>query len=88
MPFIPQASLWGFWHESLKMLRRAKSRLIKRTGKVPENLIFLHADAPHLSFQEKTFKTILCENLLHCIDDTRNLLEQLNATFRDNSTPF
>jgi ubiquinone/menaquinone biosynthesis C-methylase UbiE len=63
--------------QSLNMLRIAKSRLIKKSGEVPENLIFLHADALHLPFQDKTFETILCENLLHCIDNTSSLLEQL-----------
>jgi ubiquinone/menaquinone biosynthesis C-methylase UbiE len=74
--------------QSLRMLRRAKSRLIKRTGKVPENLIFLHADALHLPLQEKTFKMILCENLLHCIDDTRSLLEQLKQNVSENGKMY
>lgn len=63
--------------QSLKMLRMAKSRLIKQNGKVPDNLVFLHSDALHLPFQENAFTTIISENLLHCLDDTSPLLKQL-----------
>jgi ubiquinone/menaquinone biosynthesis C-methylase UbiE len=63
--------------QSLKMLRMAKSRLIKQNGKVPDNLVFLHSDALHLPFRENTFTTIISENLLHCLDDTSPLLKQL-----------
>jgi SAM-dependent methyltransferase len=63
--------------QSLKMLRIAKSRLIKQNGKVPDNLLFLHVDALQLPFQEKIFKIIISENLLHCLDDTSILLKKL-----------
>jgi SAM-dependent methyltransferase len=63
--------------QSLKMLRISKSRLIKRNGRVPDNLIFLHADALRLPFREKSFDTIISENLLHCLDDTSSLLKAL-----------
>ncbi|MBA4368811.1 MAG: hypothetical protein C0403_14385 [Desulfobacterium sp.] len=52
--------------QSLKMLRIAKSRLIKINGTVPNNIVFLHADALRLPFYEKSFNTIIAENL-HCI---------------------
>ncbi|MCF8052817.1 MAG: class I SAM-dependent methyltransferase [Desulfobacterales bacterium] len=63
--------------QSLKMLRMAKSRLMKQNGNVPENLVFLHSDALHLPFQKNTFTTIISENLLHCLHDTGPLLKQL-----------
>jgi len=63
--------------QSLKMLRMAKAKLIKQSGKVPDNLVFLHADALQLPFQENIFTTILSENLLHCLGDTSILLKQL-----------
>lgn len=63
--------------QSLKMLRIGKSRLIKQNGKVPENIIFLHADAQQLPFKDKTFKTIHCQNLLHCLSDTSIFLKSL-----------
>ncbi len=63
--------------QSLKMLRIAKSRLIKINGKVPDNMVFLHADALRLPFRERSFTTIISENVLHCLDDTKELLTGL-----------
>jgi ubiquinone/menaquinone biosynthesis C-methylase UbiE len=63
--------------QSMKMLRMAKARLIKHNGKVPDNLVFLHANALKLPFIENAFTTILSENLLHCLSDTSSLLMQL-----------
>jgi len=63
--------------QSLKMLRIAKSRLIKINGTVPGNMLFLQADALQLPFREKSFDTIISENLLHCLHDTKNLLKGL-----------
>ena len=63
--------------QSLKMLKIAKSRLIKINGTVPNNMVFLHADALNLPFHENSFNTIISENLLHCLDDTKSLLKGL-----------
>jgi ubiquinone/menaquinone biosynthesis C-methylase UbiE len=71
--------------QSLKMLRMAKSRLAKQNGKVPDNLVFLHANALQLPFQENTFNTILSENLLHCLNDTSILMKQLKNITKKNS---
>ncbi|MFH1153549.1 MAG: class I SAM-dependent methyltransferase [Pseudomonadota bacterium] len=70
--------------QSLKMLRMAKSRLIRQNGKVPDNLVFLHSDALNLPFQENVFATILSENLLHCLDETGILLRQLTNILSEN----
>jgi len=70
--------------QSLKMLRMAKSRLIKQNGSVPDHLIFLHSDALLLPFQENAFTTILSENLLHCLSDTSILLKQLKTILSKN----
>lgn len=70
--------------QSLKMLRMAKSRLIKQNGKVPDNLVFLHSDALQLPFQENAFTTIISENLLHCLSDTSILLNQLKPILSKN----
>lgn len=63
--------------QSLKMLKIAKSRLIKINRTVPGNTVFLHADALRLPFREKSFDTIISENLLHCLHDTKILLKGL-----------
>jgi len=74
--------------QSLKMLRMAKSRLIKRNDNVPDNLLFLHADALHLPFQENAFETILSENLLHCLSNTSILLKQLEKIISQNGKMY
>lgn len=63
--------------QSLKMLRIARSRLVKLNGKVPNNMVFLHSDALQLPFQANSFNTIISLNLLHCINDTGKLLAEL-----------
>ena len=74
--------------QSLKMLRMAKSRLLKENGKIPDNLIFLHADALQLPFIENIFTTIISENLLHCLSDTSILLHQLKLITASNGTMY
>lgn len=74
--------------QSLKMLRIAKARLIKLNGKVPGNMVFLHADALRLPFREKSFQTIISENLLHCLDDTGNLLKELKKILSENGKMY
>ena len=74
--------------QSLKMLRMAKTKLMKQNGKIPGNLVFLHADALQLPFQENIFTTILSENLLHCLGDTSILLKQLKTIISKNGKMY
>lgn len=74
--------------QSLNMLRRAKSRLVKENGSVPDNMIFLHADALRLPFREKSFQTIISENLLHCLADTGILLTELKNILAKNGRMY
>jgi SAM-dependent methyltransferase len=74
--------------QSLKMLKLAKSRLMKLNGKVPDNMVFLHADALQLPFQQQSFKTIISLNLLHCLDDTKKLFIGLKNVLSDDGKMF
>ena len=74
--------------QSLNMLRIAKSRLIKINGTVPDNMVFLHADALRLPFREKSFDTIISENLLHCLDDTKSLLKGLKNILSEDGKMY
>ena len=74
--------------QSLKMLRIAKSRLIKLNGKVPDNTVFLHADALQLPFQPNSFNTIISLNLLHCSDNIKKLLIGLKNVLSDNGKMY
>jgi len=52
-------------------------------------MVFLHSDALNLPFQENTVTTIISENLLHCLSDTRILLAQLkNLKSKDGRMYF
>lgn len=74
--------------QSLKMLRIAKARLIKINGKVPDNMVFLQADALKMPFCEKSFDTIISENLLHCLYDTKILLKELKNILSEDGRMY
>ena len=70
--------------QSLKLLRIAKSRIIKLNGKVPDNMVFLHADALQLPFEPHKFHTIISLNLLHVLDDINKFLVGLRNVLVDD----
>jgi ubiquinone/menaquinone biosynthesis C-methylase UbiE len=64
-----------FLDQSITLLTLAKSRLVKLHGRVPENVVFLHGDVLHMPFMPKSFGTIICMNLLHVLEDVREVLQ-------------
>lgn len=75
--------------QSLKLLRIAKSRLIKTTGSIPPNMVFLHGDAFRLPFKPKIFNTIISLNLLHVLTDLKTTLNGLkNVLTEDGAMTF
>jgi len=73
-----------FLDQSLKLLRRGKSRLEKLSGNISENMFFLHADALDLPFKEKVFHTIISLNLLHCLNDPKTVLREIKRVLAVN----
>jgi len=69
---------------SLNLLRIAKSRLIKLNGGVPDNMVFLQADALRLPFKPESFNTIISLNLLHVLKDLKSALLGLRAVLAEN----
>jgi SAM-dependent methyltransferase len=65
--------------QSLDMLRRARSRLMKLSGRSSEQIILLQADLSDLPFRAASFQTILCMNVLHHYADGASLIRGLNA---------
>lgn len=65
--------------QSLRMLRRARARLIDLVGCVPENIVLLQADLSDLVFQPRRFQTILCMNVLHQFAGALELITKLRA---------
>lgn len=77
-----------FLDQSVRLLVMAKSRLIRLTGEIPRNMAFLHADALSLPFQSACFSTILCLNVLHCLQDVREALTQLKRVLNPGGAMF
>jgi SAM-dependent methyltransferase len=72
--------------QSLKLLKIAKSRLVKLSGEVPSNMVFLHGDALQLPFNHKSFSTVISLNLLHVLEDIRKVLVELRNVLADGGT--
>ena len=73
-----------FLDQSLKLLRKGKSRLEKLKGNISENMFFLHADALKLPFKANIFNTVISLNLLHCIDDVKTPLKEIKRVLTDS----
>ena len=65
--------------QSLRMLKRARARLIELAGSVPERLVLLQADLSNLVFRPERFHTILCMNVLHQFAGAAELIPKLRA---------
>lgn len=69
--------------QSLAMLRRARKRLIDAFGRVPEHVQLLQADLRDLPFRPGSFKTALCMNVLHHVENATALIDGLKRTLSD-----
>ena len=74
--------------QSLAMLRRARERLRKLSGCVPEHIRLLQADLSDLPFRRKSFDTVLCLNVLHQFADARALVSGLNELLFDSGNLY
>jgi SAM-dependent methyltransferase len=72
-----------FLDQSLKLLRKGKSRLVNLKGNISENMFFLHADALQLPFKANIFHTVISLNLLHCINDVKSALNGIKRVLTD-----
>jgi SAM-dependent methyltransferase len=75
-----------FLDQSLKLLRKGKSRLEKLRGNISEKMFFLHADALQLPFKANIFDTVTSLNLLHCLslDDVKKALKEIKRVLTDD----
>jgi SAM-dependent methyltransferase len=63
--------------ESLEMLKRARWRLTKFAGAMPDRILLLQADLASLPFRARSFSTSICMNVLHHLADAGCLVEGL-----------
>ncbi len=74
--------------QSLVMLRRARERLRKLAGRVPDHIRLLQADLNDLPFRKKNFRTVLCLNVLHQFVDARALVYGLNQLLSESGNLY
>lgn len=65
--------------ESLAMLRRARKRLIKLAGAIPDRIMLLQGDLTDLPFRADSFQSVLCLNVFHHIEDVAALITSLRS---------
>jgi SAM-dependent methyltransferase len=65
--------------ESLAMLRRARKRLRRLAGTVPDRIMLLQGDLTDLPFRAESFQSVLCMNVLHHIEDLVALIANLRS---------
>ncbi|MFC1883188.1 class I SAM-dependent methyltransferase [Thermodesulfobacteriota bacterium] len=73
-----------FLDQSLKLIRIAKSRLIKLNGEFPENMVFVQGDALDLPFNQNMFTTVISLNLIHVVGDLKGLLSGIRNVLAEN----
>jgi ubiquinone/menaquinone biosynthesis C-methylase UbiE len=66
-----------FLDRSLTLLKKARRRLAQKAGRVPDNFVFLHADALQLPLAPGSVGTVFCLNLLHVVEDFQRALAGL-----------
>jgi ubiquinone/menaquinone biosynthesis C-methylase UbiE len=69
--------------QSLAMLRRARQRLKDLAGGVPEHVQLLQADLSDLPFRQKSFRTVMCLNVLHQFADAARLISGFHEILAD-----
>jgi len=74
--------------QSLAMLRRARTRLLKAAGGMPQHIILLQADLSDLPFRPASFHTVLCLNVLHQFAAATALLQNLQRLLSDEGHLF
>jgi ubiquinone/menaquinone biosynthesis C-methylase UbiE len=74
--------------QSLRMLRRARARLIELAGSVPGHVLLLQADLSNLVFRPGKFDTILCMNVLHQFAGAAEMIPRLKALLSDGGQLF
>ena len=74
--------------QSLAMLRRARQRLIRLSGRVPEHIQLLQADLNDLPFRRESFRTVLCLNVLHQFADATALISNLSGLLTNSGNLY
>lgn len=74
--------------QSLAMLRRARQRLIKLSGCVPQHIRLLQADLTDFPFRRDSFHTVLCLNVLHQFAGAAALVSRLDDSLTNSGNLY
>ncbi len=69
--------------QSIRMLRLAKSRLIRLSGSVPDNMLFVQGDVTQLPFKSRSMGTIIAMNVLHAVKDAGSMILELRRVMAE-----
>ena len=74
--------------QSVRMLRLAKSRIIKLSGSVPGNMVFVQGDVTGLPFKDRSIGTVIALNLFHAVPETgtRTMLSELRRVMSERGS--
>ena len=73
---------------SLEMLKKGKTRLITVHGSVPDNVVFLQADALDLPFKDQVLDTLLCHGAFHLLPDLPGFIAECARVLCSNGGLF
>ena len=59
---------------------------MKLNGSIPNNVVFLHADAQQLPFRSGSFQTIIAMNLLHVLKDAASAAHELGTLLTEEGS--
>lgn len=71
---------------SIEMLKIAKGRLIEQTGKLPDSIQLLQADAFNLPFAENCFDTVCSFGMIHLFDNKQEYVQELLRVLKVGGT--
>lgn len=74
--------------QSIAMLKRARKQLLHLAGSMPSNVTLLQADLSDLPFRPRSFRTVLCMNVLHLFQDVAGLISNLNGLLTNDGCLF
>lgn len=73
---------------SLEMLRRAKARVVKLLGEVPEYMVFVQADLLKLPFHPHSFETVHSFGMMHIFEDSDAFIHALANAKKEGGSMF
>ena len=72
--------------QSIRMLKLAKSRLIKLNGSVPDNMVLIQGDITQLPFKDRCIDSVIAMGVLHAVKDASSMILELRRVMRESGS--